>query len=84
MAYCWIKKRGKVYYLHFAKGVGRKPRSLNTSDQALAREAQRRAGSKMWCNVRGIKRRIAERVRYSDLLRRFVEHRTASGIDPRR
>jgi integrase len=82
-AYCWVKRRGRVYYLHFSKRTGRKPVSLNTSDRTLAREAQRRAESEAWCSERGIKRRIAERLRYSDLLRRFVEHKQAGGIDPK-
>ena len=81
MAYCWLKKRGRVYYLYFAKRVGHKPYSLNTTDRALAREAQRRIESEAWCGERGIRRKITERLRYSDLLRRFVEHKAAGGIN---
>lgn len=80
MAYCWLKRRGRVYYLHFAKVTGRKVCSLNTTDRRLAQEAQRRVESEIWCNERGIKRRTAERMRYKDLLRRFTEHKQAAGV----
>jgi site-specific recombinase XerD len=82
MAYCWLKKRGKVYHLYFAKALGRKPCSLKTKDRALAQEAKRRVESEIWCNERGIKRRVVERLRYSDLVRRFGEHKKAAGINP--
>ena len=84
MAYCWIKKRrGKIYYVFFAKHVGRKSYSLRTKDRTLAREAQRRIESEIWCNERGIRKKVAERLRYSDMVRRFVDHKKAAGINPK-
>jgi integrase len=85
MAYCWLvkrKDRGGTFYLYFAKALGRKPFSLRTIDKVLAEEAKRRMESEIWCNERGIKRKVAERVRYGELIRRFVEHKQASGITP--
>jgi integrase len=71
-----------VFHLYFAKALGRKPYSLRTSDRASALEIQRRTESDVWSGERGIKRKTAERVRYSDLVRRFGEHKVAAGINP--
>jgi integrase len=89
MSYCWIegrrrgRKRRVTYYLHFAKHLGRRPESLRTSDRARAREVQRRVESDLWCGQYGIKRRAAARIRYSDLVRRFTEHKRAAGVNPK-
>jgi len=80
-SYCWLKKRGRIWHLYYAKALGKKPHSLNTTDRALALEAKRRTESEIWCNERGIKRKTVERLRYSDLVRRFVEHKTAGGLN---
>jgi len=82
MAYTWLKRRGKVWHLCFAKKLGRKPYSLRTTDRAAAAEVQRRVESEIWASEHGIKRRVAERLRYSVLVRRFIEHKQAAGICP--
>jgi integrase/recombinase XerC len=51
-------------------------------DRASALEVRRRTESELWCGERGIKRKNTERVRYSDLVRRFVDAKKAKGIQP--
>jgi integrase len=78
-----MKKRGKVYYLHFARGLGRKPYSLNTTDRSRALEAKRRKESEIWNGEQGIKQRIAERLRFKDLVDRYTKAKQSAGVDPK-
>lgn len=78
MAYCWLKQRGSVWWLFYAKEIGRKPESLRTSDKAFAQEVQRRRESEIFMNAQGITERRIPRIAYSDLMRRFLEHKLAT------
>jgi len=81
---CWLKQRGKVYYLYFAKRFGRKPYSLNTSDLRLAREVEAEKNRELYDIVQGIKRpEKLMPIPYSELLRRYRDHKTSQGVDPK-
>ena len=80
MAYCWIKRRGATWYLHFSKSLSLSPESLRTKDKTLAREIQRRRESDFFCGAQGIEKPLPEKIRYGELLQKYIEHKRASGL----
>jgi hypothetical protein len=75
-----LKRRSRIYHLCLAKSLGRKPSSLRTTDKSAAQEIQRRVESGVWADEHGIKRQVTERLRCSDLVRRFIEHKRDAGV----
>lgn len=82
MAYTWLKRRGKVFHLYFAQSLGRKPFSLKTTDKAAALEVWHRTESEFWACAHGIKRKSVERLRYFELVQKFIEHKEAAAVNP--
>jgi len=82
MSYTWLKRRGKTWHLCYAKSTGMKARSLHTSDKAAALEFQRRTESELWQAEHGIKRKVFERITYSALVQKYIEHKRATAISP--
>jgi integrase len=82
MAYSWLKKRGRTWHLCYAKSTGMKARSLHTTDRGAALEIQRRAESEIWQATQGIKRKAFDRIKYSQLVEKYIEHKGATAISP--
>jgi integrase/recombinase XerD len=80
MPYCWLKKRGSVWWLRYAACTNLKEESLRTTDKALAQEVQRRRESELFFGVRGYAQMPVRRIRYSELIKLYVEHKHAEGL----
>jgi len=87
-SYTWLKRRGKTWHLHYAKSAlhyapnGQKSRSLNTTKESDAKEVQRGIESEIWACENGLKRKTFERLPYSEVVTRFIEHKKAAAICP--
>ncbi len=80
MAYCWLKKRGSVWWLRYAACTNLKEESLRTKDKALAQEVQRRRESELFFGVRGYTQMPVRRVRLSELIDLYLDHKHAEGL----
>ncbi len=80
MSYCWLKRRGRVWWLMYARDVGMKPESLRTEDKTLALEVQRRRESEIFFGVRGYTQMPVTKLHYSELVRLYLEHKRAEGL----
>lgn len=80
MAYCWLKKRGSVWWLFYAASTNLKPESLRTEDKSLAQEVQRRRESELFFGVRGYTQMPVRRVRLSELIDLYLDHKHAEGL----
>lgn len=75
-----LYKRGKVYYLKYAKQTGLPRRSLATSDRKKADAIRVAEEHRLLFESFGVEQRTIERIRFADCVTRFMDHKQAHGL----
>ncbi len=73
-------RRGKIYYLKYALQTGLPRRSLATSDRKKADAIRVAEEHRLLFESFGVERRALERIRFSDCVQRFMDHKRAGGL----
>lgn len=75
-----LYRRGKVYYLKYAKQTGLPRRSLATSDRKKAEAICVAEEHRLLFESFGVEQRTIERIRFSLCLQKFMDHKRAAGL----
>lgn len=75
-----LYRRGRVYYLKYAAQTGLPRRSLGTSDRKKAEAIRVAEEHRLLFVSFGVEQRPLERVRFSECIVRFMDHKRASGL----